>query len=109
MSYTVKVTKQAYGQMRDIVLYVTDELLAPDAAKNLLAEFEKAINELAEMPQRHSLVDEELWRSEGVRKIVVKNFLIYFWVDEENMRVQVTAVIYQKRNQLARLAKMEWE
>ena len=44
-----------------------------------------------------------------MRKIVVKNFLIYFWVDEENMRVQVTAVIYQKRDQLARLAKMEWE
>lgn len=109
MSYTVKVTKQAYGQMRDIVLYVTDELFAPDAAQNLLDEFEKAINELAEMPQRHSLVDEEPWRSEGVRKIVVKNFHIYFWVDEDNMRVQVTAVIYQKRNQLARLAKMEWE
>ena len=109
MSYTVKVTKQAYGQMRDIVLYVTDELFAPDAAQNLLDKFEKAINELAEMPQRHSLADEEPWRSEGVRKIVVRNFLIYFWVDEENMRVQVTAVIYQKRDQLARLAKMEWE
>ena len=61
------------------------------------------------MPKRHSLVDEEPWRSEGVRKIVVKNFLIYFWVDDENMRVQVTAVIYAKRNQLVQLAKMDWE
>ena len=64
---------------------------------------------MSDMPKRHSLVDEEPWRSEGVRKIVVKNFLIYFWVDDENMRVQVTAVIYAKRNQLVQLAKMDWE
>lgn len=109
MSYAVKVTKQAYGQMREIMLYIMKELFAPEAAQNLLDKFQKAISDLADMPKRHSLVDEEPWRSKGVRKIVVKNFLIYFWVDEENMRVQVTAVIYQKRDQLARLAKMEWE
>ena len=28
--------------------------------------------------------------------------------DDENIRVQVTAVIYQRRDQLARLADMEW-
>ncbi len=61
------------------------------------------------MPKRHSLVDEEPWRTEGVRKIVVKNFLIYFWVDNENMRVQVTAVIYAKRDQMVQLAKMAWD
>ena len=40
------------------------------------------------------------WRAEGVRKIVVKNFLIYYWVDDENNRVQVTAVIYSRREQI---------
>jgi hypothetical protein len=67
------------------------------------------MNDLAEMPKRHSLVDKEPWRSEEVRKVIVKNFLIYFWVDEENMKVQVIAVIYEKRDQLARLAEMDWE
>ena len=109
MTYTVKVTKQAYGQMREIMSYITNELFASEAAQNLLDKFQKAISDLADMPKMHSLVDEEPWRSEGVRKIVVKNFLIYFWVDDENMRVQVTAVIYQRRDQLARLADMEWE
>lgn len=28
--------------------------------------------------------------------------------DDENIRVQVTAAIYQRRDQLARLADMEW-
>lgn len=108
-SYEVKVTKQAYEQMRKIVLYIMNELLAPEAAENLLDKMQETINTLSDMPKRHSLVEEEPWRSEGVRKMVVKNFLIYFWVDDENMRVQVTAVIYAKRNQLVQLAKMDWE
>ena len=102
-----------YGESYKAGLW-TDEgnyvlYFAPEAAQNLLDKFQKAISDLADMPKMHSLVDEEPWRSEGVRKIVVKNFLIYFWVDDENMRVQVTAVIYQRRDQLARLADMEWE
>ena len=72
MSYVVNVTKQAYGQMRDIVLYVTDELFVTDTAHNLPDEFEKEINELAGMSQRHFWVDDELWRSERVRKTVVR-------------------------------------
>lgn len=70
MSYAVKVTKQAYGQMRKIMLYITNELFALEAAQNLIDKFQKAISDLADMPKRHSPVDEEPWRSEGVQKIV---------------------------------------
>jgi toxin ParE1/3/4 len=109
MNYEVKVTRQARGQMREIALYIANECCAPEAAQNLLDKLEESINDLAEMPKRHSLVDKEPWRSEGVRKVIVKNFLIYFWVDGENMKVQVVAVIYEKRDQLARLAELDWE
>ena len=54
--YTVKATKMAY-------------------AGNC-----NSIEELVEMPERYSLVDEEPWRTEGMKKIIVKNFLIYFWI-----------------------------
>jgi plasmid stabilization system protein ParE len=109
MNYEVKITKQAHGQMREIALYIANACCAPEAAQNLLDKLEASINDLVEMPKRHSLVDKEPWRSEGVRKVIVKNFLIYFWVDEENMKVQVVSIIYEKRDQLARLAEMEWE
>lgn len=55
------------------------------------------------------MIDEEPWRTEGMRKIVVKNFLIYYWVDDENSRVQVTAVIYSRRDQIRQLANMDME
>jgi plasmid stabilization system protein ParE len=75
MNYEVKVTKQAHGQMREIAMYIANECCAPEAAQNLLDKLEASINDLAEMPKRHSLVDKEPWRSEGVRKVIVKNFL----------------------------------
>lgn len=39
----------------------------------------------------------------------VKNYLIYFWVDQENLRVQVVAVVYAKRNQAEQLAGVKFE
>ena len=105
--YTVKVTKMAYEHMQEIVKYISGELFAPDAASKLLDEFQSSIEGLAEMPERYSLVDEEPWRTEGMRKIIVKNFLIYFWIDEHNMKVQVTGVIYGRRDQVVQLAKLD--
>ena len=44
-----------------------------------------------------------------MRKIIVKNFLIYYWVDEENFKVQVIAVIYNRRDQLRALMNMDYK
>ena len=39
--------------------------------------------------------------------MVVKNFLVYFWIDADNLRVWVTAVVYGRRNQRRQLEQME--
>ena len=39
----------------------------------------------------------------------VKNYYVYFWIDEENNIVQVTAVIYVARDQAAQLDMIEME
>lgn len=108
-NYEVKITKQAQEQMREIVHYISHELFAPDAAVNLLNHLENSINSLSEMPERMSLVEEEPWCTEGVRKVVVKNFLVYFWIDKVNMKVHITAVVYGKRNQVKQLLKMDFK
>ena len=108
-NYEVKVTRQAMEQMQEIVHYISKELLAPEAADKLLDKMQDAIISLSDTPKRYALIEEEPWRHEGVRKIVVKNFLIYYWVDEENLKVQVIAVIYNKIDQLRQLLNMDYE
>ena len=83
--------------------------MAPDAADNLLDKMKVEITKLSSFPKKHALIDEEPWRTEGVRKIVVKNFLIYYWVDDENNRVQVITVIYSRRDQIRQLSNMDME
>ena len=51
------------------------------------------------MPQRIRIVDEEPWRKEEVRKIRVKNYYIYFVIDEDETAVKILAVIYVGRDQ----------
>lgn len=107
--YSVKVTAQAQIQMREIAQYISYELKNHDAAMNLLDTLEKAISSLSQFPQKVALTDEEPWHSLGVHRMPVKNYLVYFWIDEENFKVQVTAVIFNKRNQDSQLSKMDWE
>ena len=68
-----------------------------------------AILSLENMPHRISLTDEEPWRSEGIHKMPVKNYLVYFWINEIKNMVYITAVIYSQREQKRQLSKMKME
>ena len=83
--YEIKVTRQALEQMREIAHYISYDLMAPEAADNLLDDLKASILKLSVLPKKYPLIEEEPWRSEGVRKIVVKNFLVYYWIDEEGI------------------------
>lgn len=107
--YNVKITSQAEEQIQEIVYYIYHELKAPDAALQLLDALEDAFSSLTHFPQRVVLVEEEPWHTNGIHRLPVKNFLIYFWIDEDNMRVQITAIIYGKREQLRQLSQMDME
>lgn len=106
-SYEVKITRQAMDQMKEISFYISKSLLVPEIANQLLDKIKAAIISLSSFPKKHALVEEEPWRSAGIRRLVVNNFLIYFWIDEEKFKVQVTAVIYNKRNQIQQLTNMD--
>lgn len=108
-TYIVKITSQAKEELQEITHYITYELRAPNAALHLLDALENAFLSLANFPQRIPLIDIEPWHTNGIRHFPIKNFLIYFWIDEENRKVQITAIIYKKRNQLQQLSKMDME
>lgn len=106
-NYKVKITEQAEVQLREILFYISNTLKEPDIAKKLFNELQKNISSLEVMPKRIALIDEEPWRSYGIHRMIVKNFLVYFWVNEDLKEVHVTAVIYGKREQLKQLEKMK--
>lgn len=64
------------------------------------------IMSLQTMPYRVKLIDEQPWGKLGFRKIRVKNYYIYFWIDENRKEVHILAVIYVRRDQAKQLEKL---
>ena len=83
--------------------------IAPIAAKNTIAEIKAEMQSLTQMPSRIHLISEQPWHDQGVRRDRIKNYYIYFWVDEENKRVQIIGVIYVRRDQSRQLEMLDME
>lgn len=105
--YEVQTTRQAEAQLVEIVHYLSHELLEPGIASALLTALEKAMASLSTFPQRAMLVTEEPWSQQGVRKLLCKNFLIYFSVDAVHHQVTILAVVYARRDQLSQLGNLK--
>lgn len=104
-TYQIIILPEAQEDMRSIVLYIAKQLFAPQAALNLKNAFQKEIASLSHMPKRFPTIDEQPWKDEGIRKIKVKNYYVYYLVDDTNRRVEVNAVIYSRRDQAKQLSK----
>lgn len=107
--YRVRVTRQAKKQLQSIKSYISFHLLSPDTANNLIKVLHDEMKKLSEMPGRIRLVDEQPWKSYGIRKRKVSNYYIYFWINEEAKKVQIIAVIYAKMNQTEQLKKLDFK
>ena len=107
MKYEVKITPYALRQMQEIVSYISDTIQSLENAEQWLDMIEKEMASLSSMPARIPLTEEEPWHSQGIHKMVVGNFLAYFWIDDDNLCVWVTAVVYGRRDQRQQLKEME--
>lgn len=107
--YRLIILPEAQNDIRGIILYIARELMAPQAALNLQTEFQKEIKSLTNMPKRIKTVDEQPWKDAGIRKTRVKNYYIYFIVDDEEMAVKVNAVIYVGMDQSRQMTDRKME
>ena len=98
MSYLVIITEPAELDIIGIDKYISQDLHSPQAADNLLDEFDKHILSLEEMPKRHALVDDERLARLGIRKIPVNNYLVFYRVDENETKVLIVRVLYGMRD-----------
>lgn len=103
MNYKVTLTTQAAEQIRQIGFYIAHSLQEPQIASHWINLLYQEISKLHFMPLRHPLTEDEPWHTKGIHKMTVHNFLVYYLVDEENMLVSVTAVIYGRRDQITAL------
>ena len=98
-TYDVIIWSAAKASMNDIADYIMTVLKAPEAADDTVLTIRKAIRDLNFMPQRYAILPEDFFEKEGIRRMQVRNYFVYFNVDEANMRVNILDVLYVGREQ----------
>lgn len=98
MRYGIFYTEVAKDDLKSIYRYISDRLFEPETAENLVEKITEEIRSLAEMPQRYRRYEEEPWYSQGLRVFSVKNYLVFYLIDEEAASVTIVRVIYGGRD-----------
>ena len=98
--YKVEVSEPAENDLRDIVRYIASQLYAPISALHMMEFLEEAMVGLSDMPQRYTYVADERLAQMGYRKLPVKNYIVFFSVDEQKKVVDVERILYARRDWL---------
>lgn len=96
--YSVDVSEPAENDLRDIVRYIASQVSAPVSALHMMELLEEAMAGLSAMPQRCPLVTDERLSQLGYRKLIVKNYIVFFTIDEKNKAVDVERILYSRRD-----------
>lgn len=105
-SYEIIITPDAEADLFEIRDYIAYTLLAPDVALTYIRAIRTEIQKLTYMASSIAPIEREPWHSRGVRKIIAKNFYIYYRLDHSSGKVYILNVIYAKRDQLKALKGM---
>jgi plasmid stabilization system protein ParE len=97
-NYRVEISEPAENDLRDIVRYISAQLSAPMTALKMMDTAEEAIMGLAVMPQKCSPVTDERLAMMGYRKLLVKNHIVFFTIDEKSKVVDVERILYVRRD-----------
>jgi len=101
--YQLKFLPTARQDMSDIVRYISHELHSPKAAEAFADEMIKAVEGLCEYPYINSVHQSIKPLKYEYRKLLVKNYIMFYWVDEKDKQVTIARVIYARRDYEKRL------
>lgn len=97
MDYKVIIDAEAEKDILTIFHYIVDILKAPEAGKRLYLKMMQSIMSLSESPHRCKEIEEEPYKSGGVRRMFIDNYVAFFFIAEEHKEVHVFRVLYKRR------------
>lgn len=103
--YEIQLSRNARADLESIYNHIAYMLVAPETAKMQYLRLETGILSLKEMPERIKLVNFEPERSEGLRRLLVDHYSVFFIIQDET--VVITNILYTASNVEQRLKDKE--
>ena len=98
--YKVIITPTAYKEINRIYDYITEDLYAGHAANRLMKKIEQELQRLKEFPRIHTKIKKYDTLKRSYRRIVIKNYVLLYTIEEETNTVYVSHIYYSGRNYL---------
>jgi plasmid stabilization system protein ParE len=98
--YSIEISEPAENDLRDIILYISSQLSAPMTVMTMVDTIEEALLGLSEMPQKSPAVRDDRLVSMGYRKLLIKNYVVFFTIDEQSQVVNLERILYARRDWL---------
>ena len=97
MAYKLQTTEQADHDIREIIEYMVVQLTAPKAAIVFKQKLLACYHLLKDHPLLFALCPDETLAKLGYRFVPVKNYILFYRVDEDTKTVYISRVVYGKR------------
>lgn len=96
--YKLEYLKLAKEDMESIIYYISYNLQNKTAALNLVDEFIKVANSILEFPYGNAEYTPIKPLKNEYRSAKVKNFIMFYTINEESKTITIVRVLYQKRD-----------
>lgn len=98
--YIVEISKTAEQDLEDIILYLRYSLAGEIIADKYKILFKQKLKELENIAGSMPILSEELTGHKDIRKINVRNYIVFYIIDEINSKALVLRIGH---------AFMDWE
>ena len=96
--YSVKFTGKSEEDLFSILKYISTVLKAPAAAKNLSNEIQSKVRILETSPYCCQLVKDEYLNQQCIRYLLLKNYIVFYSVNEDEKMVSIIRILYGRRD-----------
>ena len=98
MAYSINITRSAHSDILSAYRYISVMLQNQKAADDLLDAVSHTIRSLSEYPDRYGLVSDPVLRSWNIRSIRIRNYIVFYTIDDQKKAVFITRFLFFRRN-----------
>jgi len=88
----------ARQDMTETAKYISHELCNPTAADKLAHEMIEAADMLTNFPYANAIHSTVRPAKREYRRLIVQNYMMFYWIDEKEKRITIARVIYARRD-----------
>ena len=97
--YNYVLTESAEADIDEAFDYIANELVNPDASSAFADELEEKLEEICKTPKAGRPAHNPYLKRDDIRRVLVKNYIAYYLINEEAAKIVVLRVVYNRRDQ----------